>query len=53
MRYWFLILLVLSGCGHTKLIINHPTAMAHIKGKIDNVDGAAITVRVRWDLVSK
>lgn len=46
-------LLLLSSCTHTKLVISHPTVMGHIKGRDDNINGAAVTVRVRWDITPK
>lgn len=49
-----ILLFIILGCSnHTKLVINHPTFMAHLKGRDDNINGAALTIRVRWDIKSK
>lgn len=52
MRFFNLLILIsfLSSCTSTKLIVNSPTLRVHAKGNDDNINGAAITVRVRWDI---
>lgn len=51
--YLSLMLLMCIGCNHTNLIITHPTIRVHAKGHDDNINGAAVTVRVRWDFLLK
>lgn len=50
MKYILYFCLLLTGCNHAHLIVNHPTVRIHAKGHNDNINGAAITVRVRWDV---
>ena len=55
MKYFCLlfIMFIINGCAHTKLIIAPPTVRMHVKGNLDNINGASITVRVKWDITSK
>lgn len=58
MKYCLLLSLLLFGCANTKLVIVRPKVFVNIKGNVDddevvNINGAAVTVRVKWDIVKK
>lgn len=58
MKYCLLLSLILLGCTNTKLVVVRPKVSLSLKGNIDDddvvhINGAAVTVRVKWDIVKK
>jgi len=58
MKYCLLLSLILLGCTNTKLVVIRPKISFSLKGNVDdddivNINGAAVTVRVKWDIKKK